>query len=156
MLFIQGWIEISQFRQERNEQGLLQTQSWNATLPFPGTTDIFGDGEGLPWSTYEVLKICGVSIIPRKSANSSTGECAHSAAGSQVSATALQLQDSLCLTAGVPPEQHPHPKRQRKILITAFNPPAFQRAGRAPCFLGGASHKILLQMGPVCFLQPVG
>lgn len=83
VLFIQEWIEISQFRQESNEGGLLRIQSWNATLPFPGATAIFGDGEGLPWSSHEVLKIHGVSIIPRKIANSSTEECAHSAACSQ-------------------------------------------------------------------------
>lgn len=71
MLFVQGWIEISQFRQERNEEGLLQTQSWNATLPFPGPTAISGDGEGLPWSSHEALKLHGVSIIPRKFTNSS-------------------------------------------------------------------------------------
>lgn len=71
MLFVQGWIEISQFRQERNEEGLLQTQSWNATLPFPGATAISGDGEGLPWSSHEALKLHGVSIIPRKFTNSS-------------------------------------------------------------------------------------
>lgn len=140
VLFIQGWIEISYFRQETNEEGLLHSQSWNATLPFPGATAIFGDGEGLPWSSHEVLKIDdGVSMISRKFTNSSTEDCAHSAAGSQVKATAPQLQQSLCLAAGVPPEQHPHPKRQRKILITAFNPPAFHMAGRASGFLEGWS-----------------
>lgn len=51
--------------------------------------------------------------------------------------TAPQLQQSLCLAVGVPPEWHPHPKRQRKILFTAFNPLAFHRAGRAPGFFKG-------------------
>lgn len=80
------------------------------------------------------MKIRGVSIIPGKFTNSSTEGCAHSATGSQVRVTAPQL---LCLAAGVPPEQHPYLKRQRKILITAFNPPAFHGARRAPGFLEG-------------------
>lgn len=122
---------------ESNEERLLHIQSWNATLPFPGAIAIFGDGEGLPWSSHEDLNIHGVSIIARRIAKSSTEECAHSAAGSQVRATAPQLQQSLCLAAGVPPEQHPHLKRQRKIHITAFNLPAFHMAGRAPGFLEG-------------------
>lgn len=66
VLVIQGWLEISPFRQERNEEGLLQTQSWNATLSFPGATAISGDGEELPWSSHEALKFHGVSIIPSR------------------------------------------------------------------------------------------
>lgn len=80
MLLVQGWTETNPGRQERNKERSLQTQSPSPALPFTGAAAISGDREGLPQRNCQALKLCGMSIIPRKLTSSSAGECAHACA----------------------------------------------------------------------------
>lgn len=80
VLLVQGWTEPNPGRLERDEERSLQTQSLNPTLWFTGAAAISEDEEGLPQSTHQALKLCGMSIIPRKLSSSSAGECAHACA----------------------------------------------------------------------------
>lgn len=76
-LWVQGWTETNPDGQERDEERSLQTQSLNAAFPFPEAAAISRDGEGLPRSTHQSLKLRGMSISPGKLTSSSTGECAY-------------------------------------------------------------------------------
>lgn len=162
MLLVQGWTEPNPGRLERDEERSLQTWSLNPTLWFTGAAAISEDEEGLPQSTHQALKLCGMSIIPRKLASSSAGECAHACAVLVVPQPVEwepQHPGSgrACAWLPVAPRAAPTSEERVEDPYHSLRSPRILWGWQGNKFLGGVgSHTVLLPKGPGCHSQAVG